>query len=119
MRANAQLSARSENLRPARQLFVTRSKVLTNHIASNYRGLVESSEIAHKSVDELEKIRKTNQKYQTRELVEFDNEVDLRDDLPNRFSQLTDAHFPLFISFDKVRPSVCNHNTRTKQIPVS
>lgn len=102
MRANAQLATRSEASRPIRQLFVTRSKVLTRHIASNYHGLVESSEIALKSAEELEEMRKANQKYQNRELVEFDTEVDLRDDLPCRFSQLTDNNFPLFVSFDKV-----------------
>lgn len=86
-----------------RQLFVTRSRVLTQHVAANYRGLIESSEIASKSAKELEEMRKANQQYQNRELVEFDNEVDLRDDLPRRFSQLTQAHFPLFISFEKVK----------------
>ncbi|CAE6447127.1 unnamed protein product [Rhizoctonia solani] len=35
-------------------------------------------------------------------LVEFDNEVDLRTDLPHRFSLLNESHFPLFISFDKL-----------------
>lgn len=102
MRANSQLGALSDSLRPTRQLFVTRSKVLTQHIASNYRGLIDSSEIANKSDEELEEIRKSNQKYQNRELVEFDNEVDLREDLPRRFSQLTEANFPLFVSFDKL-----------------
>ncbi|KDN41117.1 hypothetical protein RSAG8_07671, partial [Rhizoctonia solani AG-8 WAC10335] len=37
-----------------------------------------------------------------RALVEFDTEVDLRSDLPPRFSDLNDSHFPLFISFDKL-----------------
>ncbi|KAG9078746.1 hypothetical protein FRC06_008196, partial [Ceratobasidium sp. 370] len=35
-------------------------------------------------------------------LVEFDNSVDLRQDLPSRFSLLDDSHFPLFVSFDKL-----------------
>ncbi|KAG8741119.1 hypothetical protein FRC10_003300 [Ceratobasidium sp. 414] len=35
-------------------------------------------------------------------LAEFDNEIDLRDDLPASFSALDDSHFPLFISFDKL-----------------
>jgi hypothetical protein len=88
---------------PIRQLFVTRSPVLTQHIASNYRGLVESSEIANKTRDELAAMREKNVRNQKRELVEFDNEVDLRDDLPAQYSRLEDSHFPLFISFDKVR----------------
>jgi hypothetical protein len=89
---------------PVRQLFVTRSKVLTQHIAANYQSLVKSSEIAHKTPEELAEIRRNNEKYWERELVEFDNEIDLREDLPDRFSQLQDSHFPLFIPFDKVLP---------------
>ncbi|KAF8686304.1 UvrD-like helicase C-terminal domain [Rhizoctonia solani] len=102
MRANAQLGLRSDELRPTRQLFVTRSKVLTQHIARNYQGLIDSSDIANKSTQELEAMRQENQKYQSRELVEYDNTVDLRVDLPRRFSDLKDSHFPLFVSFDKL-----------------
>ncbi|KAG8698864.1 hypothetical protein FRC11_014127, partial [Ceratobasidium sp. 423] len=102
MRANAQLAARSDEVRPTRQLFVTRSKVLTQHIARNYQGLIDSSEISNKSTHELEEMRKVNQKYQNQELVEYDNSVDFRVDLPHRFSELKDSHFPLFVSFDKL-----------------
>ncbi|KAF8598545.1 hypothetical protein BDV93DRAFT_561252 [Ceratobasidium sp. AG-I] len=102
LRANAQLPAVSGDEKSIRQLFVTRSRVLTQHIASNYRGLVESSEIAYKTPEELAEMRKNNEKYRERELVEFDNEVDLRDDLPERFGDLKDSHFPLFVSFEKL-----------------
>ncbi|CAE6538460.1 unnamed protein product [Rhizoctonia solani] len=102
MRANAQLAVRSDEVRQTRQLFVTRSKVLTQHIARNYQGLIDSSEIANKSTHELEEMRQVNQKYQNRELVEYDNSVDFRVDLPRRFSELKDSHFPLFVSFDKL-----------------
>ncbi|KAF8598550.1 P-loop containing nucleoside triphosphate hydrolase protein [Ceratobasidium sp. AG-I] len=102
MRANAQLSVISGNETPIRQLFVTRSRVLTQHIARNYQGLVDSNEMADKTLEELAEMRKNNETNQQHELVEFDNEVDLRDDLPNRFSELQDSHFPLFVSFDKL-----------------
>ncbi|KAG8715180.1 hypothetical protein FRC09_016848, partial [Ceratobasidium sp. 395] len=102
LRANAQAVAMLEGDGPIRQLFVTRSRVLTQHIARNYQGLLESSEIANKSREELAEIRQRNESNRTRELVEFDNEVDLRDDLPDRFSLLRDSHFPLFVSFDKL-----------------
>ena len=102
LRANSQLPIMSGEENTIRQLFVTRSRVLTQHIATNYHGLVETSEIAYKTVDQLVNMRKENEKYRKRELVEFDNEVDLRDDLPDRFSKLQDSHFPLFISFNKV-----------------
>ncbi|KAF8598546.1 hypothetical protein BDV93DRAFT_451003, partial [Ceratobasidium sp. AG-I] len=84
-----------------RQLFVTRSRVLTQHIASNYQGLAEFSEIGTKTHEELVAMRNKNE-HQRRELVEFDNEVDLREDLPDRFSRLEESHFPSFVSFDKV-----------------
>ncbi|KAG8737474.1 hypothetical protein FRC10_008158 [Ceratobasidium sp. 414] len=102
LRANAQAAAMLDNGPPIRQLFVTRSRVLTQHIARNYRGLLDSSEIAHKTREELAEIRKNNEHNRSRELVEFDNEVDLRDDLPDRFSLLETSHFPLFVSFDKL-----------------
>ncbi|CUA71989.1 TPR and ankyrin repeat-containing protein 1 [Rhizoctonia solani] len=65
-------------------------------------GLLDSSDIANKTTNELEEMRKDNQKYQNRELVEYDNSVDFRVDLPRRFSELKDSHFPLFVSFDKL-----------------
>ncbi|CAE6415986.1 unnamed protein product [Rhizoctonia solani] len=102
MRANAQLAPRAGETRPTRQLFVTRSKVLTQHIAKNYQDLMDSSDIANKTAQELEAMRQTNQKYQNRELVEFDNSVDFRADLPRCFGELEDKHFPLFVSFDKL-----------------
>ncbi|KAG8771351.1 hypothetical protein FRC12_003660 [Ceratobasidium sp. 428] len=102
LRANAQAAAMLGDETPIRQLFVTRSRVLTQHIAQNYHGLQESSEIANKSREELAQIREQNDFNRKRELVEFDNEVDLRDDLPNRYSLLRDSHFPLFVSFDKL-----------------
>ncbi|KAG8707891.1 hypothetical protein FRC11_007048, partial [Ceratobasidium sp. 423] len=102
MRANAQLTAQPGEMRPTRQLFVTRSKVLTQHIARNYQNLADSSDIANKSAHELEAMRQANQKYQDRELVEYDNSVDFRVDLPRCFGELKDSHFPLFVSFDKL-----------------
>ncbi|KDN40057.1 hypothetical protein RSAG8_08378, partial [Rhizoctonia solani AG-8 WAC10335] len=102
MRANSQLASQSDEVRATRQLFVTRSKVLTQHIAKNYQGLMDSSDIANKTTEELEIMREDNQKYQTRELVEFDNSVDFRADLPRCFTELKESHFPLFVSFDKL-----------------
>jgi hypothetical protein len=102
MRANAQVAQASDSADSLRQLFVTRSPVLTRRVASYYNALIESGEIANKTPEELQIMRQLNQEYQPRDLLEFDNEADLRDDLPDRYSELTGGHFPLFISFDKV-----------------
>ncbi|QRV92703.1 UvrD-like helicase carboxy-terminal domain protein [Ceratobasidium sp. AG-Ba] len=84
----------------ARQLFVTRSPVLARHVESTYRMIVQSAEIRSKSKSEL--LSMANQAKSKREipLVQFDHTLDLRNDLPSRFSQLEQSNFPLFISFD-------------------
>ncbi|KAG8742059.1 hypothetical protein FRC11_014517, partial [Ceratobasidium sp. 423] len=85
-----------------RQLFVTRSPVLARHVESNFRGLIDSANIANKTPEELAEMANSSEDRTAPALVEFDNEVDLRKDLPSRFSLLGEAHFPLFISFDKL-----------------
>ena len=102
MRAVDQASTTQGSQQSARQLFVTRSRVLAQHVEATYQGLVEFTNIALKSVEELKEIAKQSREDPDRALVEFDSEIDLRDDLPERFSELQDSNFPLFISFDKV-----------------
>ncbi|KAG8738662.1 hypothetical protein FRC10_006609, partial [Ceratobasidium sp. 414] len=101
MRAVSQ-SARFKNGKPVRQLFVTRSRVLAQHVESSFRGLTGSMEIASKTKEELREMAEQARHNSERTLAEFDNEIDLRDDLPTKFSLLQEDHFPLFISFDKL-----------------
>ncbi|CAE6542887.1 unnamed protein product [Rhizoctonia solani] len=102
MRTIDQANVTRGNYQPAKQLFVTRSRVLAQHVEATYQGLVEFTNIALKSVDELKEMAKQSREDPDRALVEFDSEIDLRNDLPERFSELEDSHFPLFISFDKL-----------------
>ncbi|KAG8748764.1 hypothetical protein FRC11_011909, partial [Ceratobasidium sp. 423] len=102
MRANALAAERSGRAVSIRQLFVTRSPVLTRRVAAYYNGLINSNAIASKSPEQLQLMRQSNQKDQPRDILEFDNEADLRDDLPDRYSELKEEHFPLFISFDRL-----------------
>ncbi|CAE6496461.1 unnamed protein product [Rhizoctonia solani] len=102
MRTIDQANVTRGNHQPAKQLFVTRSRVLAQHVEATYQGLVEFTNIALKSVDELKEMAKQSREDPDRALVEFDSEIDLRNDLPERFSELQDSHFPLFISFDKL-----------------
>ncbi|KAG9082124.1 hypothetical protein FRC06_005206 [Ceratobasidium sp. 370] len=101
MRAVSQ-SVRFKNGKPACQLFVTRSRVLAQHVESSFRGLTGSMEMASKTREELQAMAEQARQNPERTLAEFDNEIDLRDDLPAKFSLLQDGHFPLFISFDKL-----------------
>ncbi|KAG8788847.1 hypothetical protein FRC12_014130 [Ceratobasidium sp. 428] len=102
MRAISQAVPVNTDGNPVRQLFVTRSRVLAQHVESAFRGLVDSTEIAFKTRPELQTIAEQARQRPTRTLAEFDNEIDLRDDLPAKFSALKDFHFPLFVSFDKL-----------------
>ncbi|CEL56912.1 TPR and ankyrin repeat-containing protein 1 OS=Mus musculus GN=Trank1 PE=2 SV=3 [Rhizoctonia solani AG-1 IB] len=102
MRTIEQMNTTRGNYQPMKQLFVTRSRVLAQHVEATYQGLVEFTEIALKSAEELKEMAKKSREDPDRALVEFDSEIDLRNDLPERFSDLQDSHFPLFISFDKL-----------------
>ncbi|CUA75351.1 TPR and ankyrin repeat-containing protein 1 [Rhizoctonia solani] len=87
---------------PIRQMVVTRSRVLAKHIQATFQSLIESTSIANKNAEQLAVMAKQYQQQSDPALIEFDNELDLREDLPACFSQLDDSHFPLFISFDKL-----------------
>ncbi|KAF8595241.1 P-loop containing nucleoside triphosphate hydrolase protein [Ceratobasidium sp. AG-I] len=102
MRTIDQANTTQGGQQSVRQLFVTRSRVLAQHVEATYQGLVEFTNIALKTVDELKEIAKQSREDPDRALVEFDSEIDLRNDLPERFSELQDSSFPLFISFDKL-----------------
>ncbi|KAH7325422.1 hypothetical protein B0J17DRAFT_681298 [Rhizoctonia solani] len=102
IRAVDQEHATQEDREPVRQMFVTRSRVLAQHVEDTYRGLAEFTNIALKSSEELKEMAKQSREDPDRALVEFDTEVDLRTDLPPRYSDLSNSHFPLFISYDKL-----------------
>ncbi|EUC55350.1 UvrD-like helicase carboxy-terminal domain protein, putative [Rhizoctonia solani AG-3 Rhs1AP] len=85
-----------------RQMVVTRSRVLAKHVEATFRSLIESTSIAEKTATELSALAEQHQQQSGPALIEFDSELDLREDLPSRFSLLEDSHFPLFISFNKL-----------------
>ena len=87
-----------------RQLFVTQSRMLAEKVEEYFSKLMESLAMASKSLQELADIAKNRQVQQEQEgLVDLDDEDNWRNDLPDRFSLLEDKHFPLFITFEKVR----------------
>ena len=84
-----------------RQLFVTRSHVLTSRVKNYFMKMKATYD--------------TNTEYRPQadstggnvHLGDVDNEEEDKD-LPRRFSELTDDHFPLFLTFDTVCLSVLN-----------
>jgi hypothetical protein len=77
-----------------RQIFLTQSHVLAHRVSEYYSQLVHAAEYSGTSApgaggEELD-------------LFELDEEADERPDLPPRYSELKDDHFPLFLTFDQV-----------------
>ena len=88
-----------------RQVFVTQSRLLATTAEGRFAKLMVSIEDAGYSSKELRKRVKDSE--QEVELVDQDDNGRWRLDLPERFSELADEHFPLFITYDRVRIFLC------------
>ncbi|KAK0198135.1 hypothetical protein F5146DRAFT_995722 [Armillaria mellea] len=84
-----------------RQVFVTKSRMLAKKVQEYFSKLSSSLAMASQTFAELMRLPKSDQ-YQEDEvgLVDVDDIVDWRSDLPAKFSELEEKHFPLFITFD-------------------
>ena len=92
-----------------RQVFVTQSRVLASKVEEYFTKLLSSLEAAGYSPEELRAREKDVE--QEIEYVDQDDNQQWRSDLPERFSELADEHFPLFITYDRVRiSSYSNHS---------
>ena len=83
-----------------RQMFVTQSRVLATKVGEYFSKLMLSVEAASYSPEQLRKMSKSVEKEM--EFVDMDDMDDWRSDLPMKFSELTDEHFPLFITYERV-----------------
>ena len=84
-----------------RQVFVTQSRVLVTKVEEYFAKLMSSLEAGGYSPEELRMVEKDVD--QESDLVNQDDKKQWRSDLPERFSELLDEHFPLFITYDRVR----------------
>ena len=87
-----------------RQVFVTQSRVLATKVEEYFSQLMDSLEAATYSRDRLHTIKK--ELARRTKLVDQDDDTHWRADLPEKFSELSEEHFPLFVTYDRVRPSV-------------
>jgi len=83
-----------------RQVFVTQSRVLATKVEEYFAKLMSSLEVAACSLEELRMLEKDAE--QEIEFVDQDDNKQWRSDLPQRFSELQDEHFPLFTTYDQV-----------------
>jgi hypothetical protein len=89
-----------------RQVFVTQSRVLASKVENYFSKLLESFATANGTVEDAERVAKAMER-----LVDEDEEENWHGTLPSAFSQLEDHHFPLFVTFDRVR-CLCYHPAR-------
>ena len=107
------------DIRPKpRQVFITQSRVLAMKVDEYFAKLMSSLEAAAYSPEELREIEKDAER--EIEFIDQDDNKQWRPDLPERFSELLDENFPLFITYDRVRASLSSeHLISLSHDPVS
>ena len=91
-----------------RQVFVTKSPCLAANVEDYFKQLMSTFETithpeAHTADARAE--QETEPAEQEEELIGQEYSTRWRSGLPERFSELTDEHFPLFVTYDKVQLS--------------
>ncbi|EJD54497.1 hypothetical protein AURDEDRAFT_179643, partial [Auricularia subglabra TFB-10046 SS5] len=92
---------RKDTVRKPRQLFVTQSPMLAGKVEDYFRKLLDSLEISDYKAKELLNHDHLRVKLTSHRQVLPDDDT-YGSELPRRFSQLEDQHFPLFTTFEKL-----------------
>ena len=87
-------------VKPYRQIFLTQSHILAKRVQEYYGQLVRdtASFSTRGTVDAAPNFAVDD----AADLLDLDEEAENRHDLPSKFSDLQDMHYPLFITFDQV-----------------
>lgn len=95
---------RKDVMQKPRQIFVTQSRVLAGKVEEYFSKLFDSLATGDKTKEELARLIKLKKQQQDDHegLIDIDDDQNWRGDLPSRYSQLRDEHFPLFLTFDRV-----------------
>ncbi|KAI0641195.1 hypothetical protein C8Q79DRAFT_920041 [Trametes meyenii] len=89
-----------EGMERPRQLFITQSRVLAEKVEEYYEKLQQSLATAKCSPAELKEIAAKGRQRRRQRLVNADEQVFLRSDLPQRYGDLEDAHYPMFLTYE-------------------
>ncbi|KAG2139121.1 uncharacterized protein EDB93DRAFT_708493 [Suillus bovinus] len=82
-----------------RQIFVTKSRVLATKVEEYFTKLLESLALAGYTLEELARMKAQSVQ---EGLVDLDDLPDSQMNIPMRYSELEDKHFPLFVTFDRL-----------------
>lgn len=86
-----------------RQIFLTQSAILADKVQEYYRKMTAFFETRDIASEDSENV--TPGENQPSGLYDRDEEDEYREDLPKKFSELKDEHFPLFVTYHRVRTS--------------
>ncbi len=89
-----------------RQIYITKSPLLAEKVEGDYMGLWFSLGTGSESASDIpEYVTEHIQRWNSRKKIGLcvaDSAIGDRDDLPKRYSELKENHFPLFITVDEV-----------------
>lgn len=86
-----------------RQVFITQSAVLAEKVQEYFRKTFSTIEAEHVSLEDIETLAaRLAQDRKAGDLINKDEEEEYREDLPKKFSELKDEHFPLFVTYHRV-----------------
>ncbi|KAI1785582.1 hypothetical protein LXA43DRAFT_1185708 [Ganoderma leucocontextum] len=91
-----------ETMPKPRQLFVTQSRVLAEKVEEYFAKLLESLASAGRSPTELKDLADRQKHREEQGLVDRDEEIYWRGDLPTRYGALKGEHFPMFLTYDHI-----------------
>lgn len=90
-------------IRNLRQLFITQSRILVGRVQEYFTKMKLSHTTGRKDPQELERLAQCNQSIKKGgEMPDLDDGEEERTDLPKKFSELEDGHFPLFLTVDQL-----------------
>lgn len=89
-----------------RQVFVTKSRMLADKVEDYLMKLLSSTIPTEGSGDYASVARWRRQGPRVRDMINIEEDDQWRADLPRKFSELGEEHFPLAVPFDVVCPTV-------------
>ncbi|KAI6094857.1 hypothetical protein EDD16DRAFT_1502638 [Pisolithus croceorrhizus] len=92
-----QLHSEDFDLPRPRQIFVTKSRMLAKKVEEYFVKLLQSLSLAGCTLEELARLQS---RHVDRRLVDDDDVPDTQSGIPQRYSELEERHFPLFLTFD-------------------
>lgn len=85
-----------------RQLFVTKSNLLARKVENDFLDFLKLDVFAQYVPPHFAQRLKRTKSQETETLFTDTSQGGWRKDLPRKYSELTDDHFPLFVTFDEV-----------------